>query len=128
MTMARKPLRIEIPTNVTELLNLAKEIYDKHLADGSKSVLKVMQDFDWDVEGPKVALALAKDKEAKDLEKHLEKIYEERNNLMANTPTGVKYTRDFLKGVYGKTPKTLGDYGYTVNDSPKAKKPSIPKA
>jgi hypothetical protein len=120
--MAKQTLRIEIPTNPEDLLKLAEKIYAKHLADGDKSPLKIMQDFKWDAVGPNIALALQKHSEAVDLQKKMEIAYEERNNLMVDIPKGITSSRDFLKGVYSSSPKTLGDYGYTVDDSPKVKK------
>jgi hypothetical protein len=123
--MPKTPLRIDIPTNVEDQLKLAGNIYKKHTDDGADSVLKVMKDFKWDAVGPNIPLALAKHKEAEDLQKLMEKAYEDRNKLMAGIPEGLKSTRDFLKGVFSKSPKTLGDYGYTVDDSPKP--PKAPK-
>ncbi|MFC4231214.1 hypothetical protein ACFOW1_04890 [Parasediminibacterium paludis] len=120
--MPKQTLRIEIPKNPEEQLKLAGNIYKKHTDDGADSVLKVMKDFKWDAVGPNIPLALAKHKEAEDLQKKMEKAYEDRNKLMAGIPEGLKSTRDFLKGVFSKSPKSLGDYGYTVDDSPRASK------
>lgn len=125
--MPKPNLRIEIPKNPEEQLKLAGKIYTKHTTDGADSVLKVMKDFKWDVVGPNIPLALAKHNEAEELQKKMEKAYEDRNKLMAGLPDGLKSTRDFLKGVYSKSPKTLGDYGYTVDDSPRPPKTPTPK-
>lgn len=125
--MAKQALRIEIPANPEDQLKLAEKIYGKHTTDGANSPLKVMQDFKWDAVGPNIPLALQKHKEAVDLQKKMEKAYEERNNLMADIPKGITSTRDFLKGVYSKSPKTLGDYGYVVDDTPKPKKVTTTK-
>ncbi|MDI9363787.1 MAG: hypothetical protein QM541_02460 [Flavobacterium sp.] len=125
--MAKQVLRIEIPANPEDQLKLAQKIYGKHTADGTSSPLKVMQDFKWDAVGSNIPLALQKHYEAVELQKKMEKAYEERNNLMADIPKGLTSTRDFLKGVYSKSPKTLGDYGYVVDDTPKPKKATTTK-
>lgn len=122
--MANKTLRIEIPKNIDDQLTLAEDIYKKHMADGASSVLKVMKDFNWDAAGPNIANARASHNEAKEMERQLEKIYEKRNKqlVLAGMPDGLTSTRDFLKGVYSKSPKMLGDHGFKVDDTPKAKK------
>ena len=47
--------RIVLPNHPAELLKLAQQIYDKHVADGTASPLHAQQDFKWDIEGPKIA-------------------------------------------------------------------------
>jgi len=87
--MAKQALRIEIPANPEEQLKSAQKIYGKHTTDGANSPLKVMQDFKWDTVGSNSPLALQKHYEAVELQKKMEKAYEERNNLMADIRKGL---------------------------------------
>lgn len=109
--------RVEIPRNVEELLDLANDVRKKHLADGDASPLRTLQDYDWSVEGPNIELALAKHKEAEALRRQMELAYKERDKLMGNVEGIVKSSRDVLKGVFSKTPKKLGEWGYNTKDT-----------
>src|SRR5438067_700358 len=113
--MPKQTLRITIPTNVEDLLKLGARINEKHTADGANSPLKVMQDYKWDTIGPKLSPALAKHLEAEKYRRDMEKAYQDRDIMMGDIKGIVTSTRDFLKGTYSKTPKTLGDYGFTVD-------------
>ena len=109
--------RIDIPRNVEELLDLASDVHKKHLADGEASPLKSLQDYDWAVEGPKIQLALVKHKEAESLRRQMELAYKERDKLIGNVEGIVKSSRDVLKGVYSKTVKKLGEWGFDIKDA-----------
>lgn len=121
--MARKP-RVVIPENVGDLLELGEKIYEKHKADGANSPLRTMVDYNWDTIGPKMEPALDWHKKAEQYRKLAEQAYGERNILMGDIDGAAKATRDVLLGVYSKTPKTLGEWGLEVNDSPAPKKAS----
>ncbi len=122
--MAYSKSRVKIPTNPEDLLKLGKSIYDKHKADATTSPLNTLTDFKWDDEGPKLALAEAKHNEAEELKKKMEAAYKQRDLLMANTTAIIRASRDVLSGINSQNMKRLGDWGFTVDDSPtSAKKP-----
>ena len=74
-----------------------------------------------------VPAALAAHAEAKNLELQLEKLYERRNAPVAACVALNQRASKALQGNLGKTRlREMGDYGFTVNDSPQAGK--APKA
>ena len=75
----------------------------------------------------KVPAALAAHEEAKKLELRLEKLYEQRDAIVAEcVPLNQRGSKS-LQGNLGKSRlREMGDYGFTVNDSAPAPKP--PKA
>lgn len=116
--------RIEISANVTDGLALAKKVYDKHLADGDRSILAELDGLDWAVIGPRIAPCLANHQEAEALSKKAEELYLKRDTDMAPIMEIVRASKNILKGKFTKNPKALGDWGYTVDDTPKPKKPT----
>jgi hypothetical protein len=121
--MANKTPRVDIPKNVEEVLTLGEKIYEKHVADGAKSPLNTLQDYDWNTVGPNLAPALAKHNEAEEYERKMKEAYEARNKLMGDIAGIIKASRDLLKGVNSKSPQKLGEWGYDVFDTPLPKKP-----
>jgi hypothetical protein len=76
----------------------------------------------------KVAAAKAAHTEAKQLELRLEKLYEQRDAVVAEALPLVQRASKALQGNLGKTRlREMGDYGFTVDDSPRPAKPA-PKA
>ncbi|MBL7703811.1 MAG: hypothetical protein JNM14_16295 [Ferruginibacter sp.] len=121
--MARKTAgRIEISANVPEALTLAKKVYEKHMAEGDKSILKDLDGVNWAVTGPRIEPCLANHTEAEALSKQAEKVYRLRDADLAPIIEIVRISKNVLKGKYTKNPKALGDWGFTVDDTPKAKK------
>ena len=120
--MANQNVRVQIPRNVTELLTLAENIYEKHQADAAASPLNTLQDANWKDNGDKIAQAQALDEKAKQMQKDLEGLFEQRDLLVQPLLATVKASRDLLLGIYTSNPKKLGDWGFSVDDSPKAKK------
>lgn len=116
--------RIEISANVTDGLALAKKVYEKHLADGARSILAELDGLDWAVIGPRIAPCLANHQEAEALSKKAEELYLKRDTDMAPIMEIVRASKNILKGKFTKNPKALGDWGYTVDDTPKPKKPT----
>lgn len=110
-------MRVFIPQNVQDILSLADKIYQKHLSDGSNSLLSMLQDYDWSVEGPKIAIALQKHNESKQKAKDWEKSYKERDILLPAINDIVKSSRNFLTGMHRNNMKRLGDWGFVVNDN-----------
>lgn len=73
--------------------------------------------------GAKVAAAQAAHAEAKRLEKQLEKLYEQRDAVVAEALPLVQRASKALQGNLGKARlRDMGDYGFTVDDSPAAAK------
>ena len=120
--MPNPNVRVKIPTNPSELLKLAALIYAKHIADGAASRLKALDDYTWELHGDKVEQAQVLDAEATQMEKDLEEKYKQRDLLLAPVDATVKSSRDLLLGAYKKNYKKLGDWGFEVDDTPKAKK------
>ena len=117
--MAKKEInkiRVIIPKNVREMLVLAGLINAKNTALGADSPLKILT---WDVIGPTVPTALTLHNEAEALMRQAEEKFEQRDLLLAPIDDLVKQSRDTLKGVYRKEPRKLGEFGFTVNDTPR---------
>ena len=123
--MAKPTVRVIIPRNPDGLLSLADLVYKKHQADGAKSPLQTLSDYNWNDNGPKIAEAQVLDAQAKQMEKDLEELYRLRDILLKPIDLTVKSSRDNLMGIYKNNYKKLGDWGYVVDDTPKAKKTSV---
>jgi hypothetical protein len=52
----------------------------------------------------------------------MEKAYRDRDLLIKSISETVLASRDVLTGVYRENMKRMGDWGYTVDDTPKTKK------
>jgi hypothetical protein len=126
-TAASKKVKVEIPRNATELLTLASAIFEKHTLDDASSILNVLQDYPWSVSGALLPNTIILNNESSRLMKESEKMYELRDITLLKFEGAVKATRTFLLGVYKNTPKTLGDWGFVVNDSPKTKATNLKK-
>lgn len=122
MAVAEK-MRVVIPSNPSDLLTLEASVYAKHLADGPTSILKSIQDHDWAVDGPKIALAKIQHEKAEKLKLEMEKAYRERDLLMQPIKETLLASRDLLTGALRSNMKRMGDWGFTVDDTPKAKAP-----
>ena len=122
---SRTPGRIMLPSNVSQLLDLAEKIYAKHQLDGTTSPLNAQQDFSWTVEGPKVAPCLNTHDKAEASALVTEKLFKERDKDLPDIKAIVKNSAQLLKNVYAKNPKVLGDYGFIVDDSKQVKKPKL---
>lgn len=122
--MATTKGRVNIPRNPGELLKIAAKVYDKHVADGAKSELNSMDEtrYDWAKTGPTIAMCKAIHDKAEKLKGQMELAYRERDALLSGIDFHVKGSRDYLKGKYGKQPKKLADWGFEVDDTPKAPK------
>ena len=75
----------------------------------------------------KVPAALLLHKKAKELEKDLEDLYEQRDKVVNEALPLVQRGSKTLQGNLGKANlRRMGDYGYTVNDTPVAPKKAAP--
>lgn len=120
--MANPTYRVNIPRNAEEVLDLAADIYQKHTDLATTSPLNAMQTHTWTENGPQVATCLDLHKQAEELSRKAEEAYRQRDLLLGNITESVKASRDLLLGIYRETPKALGDWGFDVDDSPRAKK------
>lgn len=115
--MARTNFRVLIPTKISDQLDLAKRIYDKHTELGDNSPLKMLETNTWEENGPKIAECRALHDEAEALARRAEELYRKRDAMREGIMNSVKGSRDILTGVYRKSPKSLGDFGFTVDDT-----------
>ena len=115
MKKAINSVRVVLPENPKEMLDLAAVIYEKHLAAGAQSSLSSLN---WADLGPKITDAIKFHNEAEELRKQMEKLYEQRNQILEPIDDLVKQSRDLLKVVYRSEPRKMGDYGFVVNDTP----------
>jgi len=122
---ARTNGRIVLPKNPAELLDLASKIYQKHESDGANSPLNAQQDFNWAVEGPKVAPCKNYHEKAETAAKQAEQFYRQRDIDLPAVKAIVQNSAQVLKSIYAKNPKVLGEYGFVVDDSKTVKKPKI---
>jgi tryptophanyl-tRNA synthetase len=120
--MANPNVRVEIPRNAEETLDLASKINKKHTAMTTTSPLNALQTHTWAVNGPQVATALALHQQAEDLKRQAEEAYRKRDLLMGEIKESILASRDLLLGVYRDNPKILGEWGFEVNDSVAAAK------
>ncbi len=114
--------RVAIPRNIEENLQLASKVYEKHQKDGASSLLNNLDDMDWDKMGPNIALCLQKHLEAEELKRKTEEAYRARDLYLPDLNELLRASKGLLKGVYSKNPKKLGEWGFSVDDSPKVKK------
>lgn len=119
--MSVKNVRVEIPTNPTEILQLAQEINAKHVLDGATSPLKELNDYKWEETGVHIAPALQQDALAKDYQKKMEEAFKERDKHLAEITKSVKASRDLLLSINVKNQKILGKWGFVVHDAVKSK-------
>ena len=114
--------RIPIPRDPEGLLVLADSVHTQHLALGEASPLHAMEDFNWSEVGPNLQKAKLLQEDIGKMEKKLEELYAERNRHIPSIKGAVNSSRNVLKGVHAQNLKKLGDYGYTVDHTPLAKK------
>ena len=72
--------------------------------------------------GPNIDKALELHKQAEKLSRDMEKAYKSRDKKIPAIKDILRRSRDILKGVYGGNVKDLGDFGFTVDTTPKRKK------
>lgn len=127
ITMTRTKGRIVISQNPKDNLDLAATIYAKHVELGAASPLNNLDDVDWSVTGPKVNPTLDYHKAAELHKGESEKNYRERDKTIPEIVEATRLSITLLKASFAKNPKKLADWGVSVDDTPKAKKPPKPK-
>lgn len=114
--------RVVIPRNPAQKLELASLIYAKHLDMGNSSPLNSLQSNNWSNNGPEIASAQTLHQQAEEFKRQMELAYKQRDLLLAKIDESIKSSRDLLLGVYRAIPKSLGQWGFEVDDSKKASK------
>lgn len=120
--MPNPKVRVEISRSPKAILDLAAGIYKKHTDDGAASPLNNLEDNNWTDNGAKIQEAQNLQTEIDAIEKGLESLYRQRDLLIAPILETIQSSRDLLLGIYAKNPKKLGDWTFTVNDTPKTTK------
>jgi hypothetical protein len=114
--------RVTIPVNPGELIDLCVGIAAEHKEQGKDSPLSIL---DWEEISPIIAEADTLDDKIVNMSRELEKLTQRRKALIEKSDglaDFARQSRDVLSGVYRNEMKKLGDFGFDVNDSPKAKK------
>ena len=111
--------RVVISKNVEELLKLGKAVLKKHQALGKDSPLNMLP---WGKVGPSIDKALEQHKLAEKLRRDMEKAYESRDKKIPAIRNILLRSRDLLKGIYRGEMRKLGDFGFTVDSTPRRKK------
>ncbi|WP_046243577.1 hypothetical protein [Hymenobacter terrenus] len=127
--------RIPLPTakDAPGVLKLTAAIGKAIIDKGPNSLLVGELASELLAASAKVPNAQAAHDEAKALEARLEKLYEIRDNIVAAVLPLAQRASKALQGNLGKDRlREMGDYGFTVDDSPQAPKaaklPKPPKA
>jgi hypothetical protein len=113
--------RIPIPStkDAPGVLELTAAIGTAMTAKGKDSLIVGDLATELQTAVAKVPAAQAAHQRAKDLELELEKLYEERDRIVAECQPLLPRASKALQGNLGKTRlREMGDYGFTVNDSP----------
>ena len=110
--------RIEIPTDPTEIITLAKAIHETHVALAGDSPLGGIQ---WEQIAPNLTQARTFDQDTDRLPKESQQSREKRDNFVPEISDLVRSARDILSGTYRRELRKLEDFGFSVDDTPKSK-------
>ena len=103
-----------------ELFETYKAKHDSYPGDSSPlNPFLIVNEIDMDDDEADVAAAEGEHKSAKQTEKDAEDLREERDNFFDPVMKNVRGMGQYLKGLYVKHPKHLGQWGYTIDDSPR---------
>jgi hypothetical protein len=105
--------RVKLPARSKELLDLAKKVQLKHVADGPSSPLNAL---DWQVAGPLIEKVVAAHERAEELRREMRRVFQERNLNLRAVRDVVRGCRDVLTGRYIREMKALGQWGFDVMD------------
>ena len=111
--------RIEIPTNPTELIGLAKDMQSQHDELGEDSPLDLL---DWKTATPQIKEAGEANNKIADLTRETNQLVQRRDLLVAELSEFVRQGRDILTGVHRRQMRKLKDFGFDVADTPRSKK------
>ena len=114
--MAKSNVRVPLPTNPSEPIALLQSVKKKHDALGAASPLAGLK---WAGITPSLDTAAEQDALSDSLRKQAEKATEARDVEMPVVTDALRSARDVLLGLNRDNPRVLGDYGFTVDDSPR---------
>lgn len=123
--MAKKRVKVKIPRNADELIQLGEDIIAEHTDQGASSPLNGL---DMAAFAARVAAAKTKNQEQKQLRRDAETATEDRDDLLgkkkgqSSTTPGtvlnfIVRTRDVLLGTNKGNEHHLGDFGFEVSES-----------
>ena len=111
--MMKKRVRIPV-SNPAKLLELARKVQSKHVADGDASLLKALK---WSEITPILEAAVADHEKANRMKREMVEAYQQRNLKLEEIIGALRDSRDVLSGIYKKEMKVLGQWGYEVLDA-----------
>jgi hypothetical protein len=117
--------RIPIPSakDAPGVLNLAANVAAAITTKGAASLIVGELATGLQAVAARIPAALKAHTDAKAMEKELEKLYEKRDAIVAEALPLVQRGSKSLQGNLGKARlREMGDYGYTVNDTPQKPK------
>jgi hypothetical protein len=104
--------RVKIPANKpAQLLDLAKRVQQKHIADGDGSVLKILN---WQEVNQAIEQASRAHENAERLKREMLEAYQQRTLKVDSVIGFLRNSRDILTGAYSREMKSLGQWGYDV--------------
>jgi hypothetical protein len=106
--------RVKLPANSKQLLDLAKQVQQKHVADGEASPLHALN---WEAAGPLIDKVYAEHEKAQRLRREMRQAYQQRNLEIEAVRDVVRGCRDVLTGRYFREMRTLGEWGFDVFDN-----------
>ena len=107
-------IRVVIPVNAREKLELAQRIADKHNDLGAQSPLAALS---WATQAPQIADALKLHKDAEEHRRKMEELYKKRDAIMEPIDDLIRQSRDMLKAVYRSEPFKMGEFGFNINST-----------
>ncbi len=114
-----KSIRITLPVkSSTKMLELARKVLDKHVAEGANSMLS---NLDWQHLQPAIEKAKLLHQQAEDYRVQSKMCIEERNKLLTEVTVGIRSSRNILSGVRIKNMQSLGEWGFDVIESSSSK-------
>jgi hypothetical protein len=122
--------RIPIPSakDAPGILALAADVAAAITTKGAASLIVGELAAELQAVAAKIPAAQKAHQDAKVMEKALEKLYEKRDAVVAELLPLVRRGSKALQGNLGTSRlREMGDYGYTVNDTPLPSKPAKPK-
>ena len=124
--------RVSIPANPDDLIALSKSIVAKHAADGAGSPLAALNMADM---GAKTTTADTQNQASDKLYRDAETATQNRDIALGSSKSTqgtvnyyVSSVRDMLLGLYKGNEQKLGDWGFTVDQSPQGGSKAAPQA
>ncbi len=110
----KKIFRVEIPTAVKELIDLAVAIGKKHDEEGANSVLSFLIDLNWTQLSANAVQAMTFQTIAERKKAESAHLIALRNTNMVLIKQSICNSRDVLKGIYAVNQRSLADWGFNV--------------